>query len=154
MEKGESVLRGHGIKIAIGILFCIVIFFAGMLFSINNKLVHFQATMEKRISELENRQSSIEQSLGFLRSIQPGIEGLHKHGEALREKMKVMQEALGKFIDELSESLNTEQKEKVEKALNKFFRLWEALGEFLEELGAENRETKQQQGEGGKGANQ
>jgi len=152
MEKGESVLRGYGIKIAIGILFCIVIFFAGMLFSINNKLVHFQATIEKRISELENRQGSIEQSLGFLRSIQPGIEGLHKHGEALKEKMKVIQGALEKFIDELSESISREEKEKVEKALNKFFRLWEAFGEFMKELEAENRETKGGgQGEGGKG---
>jgi uncharacterized coiled-coil protein SlyX len=154
MKKEDRSLKGHGIKIAIGIMFCILIFFTGMLFSINYRLVHFQAGIEKRISELERRQSSIEQSLGFLKNIQPGIEGLHEHGEALKEKMKVIQEGLEKFIDELSESLNTEQKEKVEKALNKFFRLWEAFGEFLEELGAENRETKQQQGEGGKGANQ
>jgi uncharacterized coiled-coil protein SlyX len=114
-----------------------------MLFSINYRLVHFQAGIEKRISELEKRQSSIEQSLGFLKNSQPGIEGLHKYGEALKEKMKVMREALGKCIDELSESFSTEQKEKVEKALNTFFRLWEAFGEFLEELEAENREIKE-----------
>lgn len=151
MKKEDRSLKGHGIKIAIGIMFCILIFFSGMLFSINYRLVHFQAGIEKRISELEKRQSSIEQSLGFLKNIQPGIEGLHKYGEALKEKMKVMQEALGKFIDELSESFSTEQKEKVKKALNKFFRLWEAFGEFLEELEAENREIKEgRQGEGGK----
>ena len=75
-----------------------------------------------------------------------------RFGEALKEKMKVIQGALEKFIDELSESISREEKEKVEKALNKFFRLWEAFGEFLEELEAENRETKGGgQGEGGKG---
>jgi uncharacterized coiled-coil protein SlyX len=148
MNNGESSLKGHGIKIAI---FCILIFFAVMLFSINNKLVHFQASMEMRISELEKRQSSIEQSLGFLKNIQPGFESLQKHGEALKEKMKVIEGALEKFIDELSESFSTEQKEKVKKALNKFFRLWEAFGEFLEELEAENREIREgRQGEGSK----
>ncbi len=154
MKKEGSSLKGHGIKIAIGVMFCILVFFAGMLFSINNRLVHFQASMEKRISELEKRQSSIEQSLGFLKNIEPGIEALHKHGEALKEKMKVIQEALGKFVDELSGSFSPEQKEEVKKALDKFSRLWEALGEFVEELKVENQETKQEQGEGGKGANQ
>ena len=151
MKNGKSSLKGHGIKIAIGMMFCISIFFAVMLFSINKKLVHFQASMEMRISELEKRQSSIEQSLGFLKNIGPGIEGLQKHGEALKEKMKVIEGALEKFIDELSESFSTEQKEKVKKALNKFFRLWEAFGEFIEELEAENREIKEgRQGEGSK----
>ena len=117
MKKGESPFKGHGVKIAIGIMFCILIFLAGMLFSINNKLVDFQANIEKRISELEKRQNSIEQSLGFLKNIQPGIEGLHKHGEALKNKMEVIQEALERFIDELSESLSREQKEKVKKPL-------------------------------------
>ncbi|MFQ6078117.1 MAG: hypothetical protein ACE5NJ_03145 [Thermodesulfobacteriota bacterium] len=154
MKKEGSSLKGHGIKIAIGIMFCILVFFAAMLFSIHGKLVHFQINMEKRISELEKRQSSIEQSLGFLKNLQPGIEGLLKHGEVLKEKMKVIQEDLGKFVDELSESFSTEQKEKVKKAVDKFFRLWETFGEFLEELEAENRETKQQQGKGGKGTNQ
>jgi predicted RNase H-like HicB family nuclease len=89
--------------------------------------------------------------VGFLKNIQPGIEGLHKHGEALKEKMKVIQEGLEKFIDDLLESFSTEQKEKVKKTLNKLFRLWEAFGEFLEELEAENREVKEgRQGEGGK----
>lgn len=151
MKNGESSLKGHGIKIAIGMMFCILIFFAVMLFSINSKLVHFQASMEMRISELEKRQSSIEQSLGFLKNIPPGIEGLQKHGEALKEKMKVIEGAVEKFIDELSESFSTEQKEKVKKAVDKFLRLWEAFGEFLEELEAENREMKEgRQGEGSK----
>jgi polyhydroxyalkanoate synthesis regulator protein len=132
-------------------MLCILIFLAGMLFFINNKIVHFQTRMEMRISELEKRQNSIEQSLGFLRNIPPGIESLQKHGEALKEKMEVIQEALEKFIDELSESFSTEQKEKVKKALNEFFRLWEAFGEFLEKLEAENREIKEGgQGEGSK----
>jgi uncharacterized coiled-coil protein SlyX len=152
MEKGKSSLRGHGTKIIIGIVFCILIFFAGMLFSMNNKLVDFQASMERRISELEKRQDSIEQSLGILKNIQPGIEGLRKHGEALKKKMKVLQGALEKFIDELSESFSTEQKEKVKKAVDKFLRLWEAFGEFLEELEVENREMEEGgQGEDSKG---
>jgi len=149
MRNGESSLKGHGFKIVIGMMFCILIFFAVMLFSINKKLVHFQASMEMRISELEKRQNSIEQSLGFLKNIPPGIEGLQKHGEALKEKMKVIEGAV--FIDELSESFSTEQKEKVKKAVDKFLRLWEAFGEFLEELEAENREMKEgRQGEGSK----
>ena len=152
MKKGESPFKGHGVKIAIGIMFCILIFLAGMLFSINNKLVDFQANIEKRISELEKRQNSIEQSLGFLKNIQPGIEGLHKHGEALKKKMEVTQEALERFIDELSESLSREQKEKVKKALNKLLRLWEVFGEFMEELEAESGEMKKGgQGEDSKG---
>lgn len=151
MEKEESSLKRHGMKIAMGIMFCILILFAGMLFSINYRLIHFQASIEKRISELEKRQSSIEQSLGFLKNIQPGIEVLHRYGEALKEKMKVMQDALERFIEELSGSFSTEQKEKVKKALDKVFRLWKAFGEFLEELEAENREIKEGgQGEGGK----
>jgi len=65
--------------------------------------------------------------------------------------MEVIQEALEKFIDELSESFSTEQKEKVKKAVDKFLRLWEAFGEFLEELEAENREIREgRQGEGSK----
>ena len=115
MEKGKSSLRGHGTKIIIGIMFCILIFFAGMLFSMNKKLVHFQTSMERRIAELERRQDSIEQSLGLLKDIQPGIEGLRKHGEALKKKMKVLQGALEKFIDELSESISREDKEQVKK---------------------------------------
>jgi uncharacterized coiled-coil protein SlyX len=151
MRKGESPFKGHGVKIAIGIMFCILIFFAGMLFSINKKLLDFQVSMEKRISELEKRQNSIEQSLGFLKNIGPGIEGLQKHGEALKKKMKVIQGALEKSIDELSESFSREQKEKMEKAVDKLFRLWEAFGEFMEELEAENREMKEGgQGEGSK----
>ncbi len=147
MKKGESPFKGHGITVAMGMMVCILIFLAGMLFSINNKLADLQASVEKRISELEKRQDSIEQSLGFLKNIPPGIEGLQKHGEALKEKMKVIEGALEKFIDELSESFSTEQKEKVKKAVDKFLRLWEAFGEFLEELEAENRERK----EGGQG---
>ncbi len=147
MKKGESPFKGHGITVAMGMMVCILIFLAGMLFSINNKLADLQASVEKRISELEKRQDSIEQSLGFLKNIPPGIEGLQKHGEALKEKMKVIEGALEKFIDELSESFSTEQKEKVKKAVDKFLRLWEAFGELLEELDAENREIK----EGGQG---
>jgi uncharacterized coiled-coil protein SlyX len=152
MKKGESFLEGRGVKIVMGIMFCMLIVLVGMLFSMNKKLVHFQTSMETRIAGLEKRQDSIEQSLGLLKDIEPGIEGLRKHGEALKKKMKVLQGALEKFIDELSESLSTEQKEEVKKALDKLFRLWEAFGDFMEELEAENRETKGGgQGEGGKG---
>jgi uncharacterized coiled-coil protein SlyX len=149
MEKGESALRRHGVKIALGIMFCILIFLGGMLFFINNKLVDFQVSMEKRISELEKRQNSIEQSLGFLKNIGPGIEGLQKHGEALKKKMEAIQWALEKSIDELSESFSREQKEKMKKAVDKLFRLWEAFGEFMEELEGESGEMKKGgQGEG------
>jgi len=88
MKKGESSPKGHGIKIAIGMMLCILIFLAGMLFFINNKLVDLQASVEKRISELEKRQNSIEQSLGFLKNIQPGFESLHEHREALKRKWR------------------------------------------------------------------
>ena len=131
-----------------GIMFCILIFLGGMLFSINNKLAHFQAGIEERISELEERQNSIEQSLGFLKNIQPEIEGLHKYWESLRTKMSIIQGSLEKFIDELSESFSKEQKEKMKKALNKLFRLWEAFGDLMEELEAEMKEGGQ--GEGSK----
>ena len=148
MEKGENYLKRHGAKIVMGIMFCILIFLGGMLFSINNKLAHFQAGIEERISELEERQNSIEQSLGFLKTIQPEIEGLHKHWESLRTKMSIIQGSLEKFIDELSESFSKEQKEKMKKAVNKLFRLWEAFGDLMEELEAEMKEGGQ--GEGSK----
>ena len=148
MEKGGSYLKRHGAKIVMGIMFCILIFLGGMLFSINNKLAHFQAGIEERISELEERQNSIEQSLGFLKNIQPEIEGLHKHWESLRKKMSIIQGSLEKFIDELSESFSKEQKEKMKKAVDKLFRLWEAFGDLMEELEAEMKEGGQ--GEGSK----
>jgi predicted transcriptional regulator len=152
MEKGESPLKGHGAKIAMGIMFCILVFLAGMMFSINNRLTDFQASTEKRISRLEERQHSIEESLGILKDIQPELEGAHRHWEALKEKMTVLQGAVEKLVDEFSESLSEEQKEKMKKAFNKLFRLWEIFGEFVEELGAENRGTKGggQEGEGSK----
>ena len=142
MEKGESSFKRHGAKIAMGIMFCILVFLAGMMFSINHRLLKLQTNMEGRIAELEERQHSLEGSLGLLRNIQPELEGVHRHWEALKEKMTVLQGAVEKFIDEFSESLGEEQKEKMEKALNKLFRLGEIFGELLEELGAENRGTK------------
>jgi len=106
--------------------------------------------MEKRVSELEKRQNSIEQSLGILKKIQPEIEGIHQHWEVLKRKMTVLQGALERFVDELSESFSKEQKEKMKKAISKLSPLWEAFGEFMEDLEAENREMKERrQGEGG-----
>jgi len=148
MEKEEGLFKRHGVKIALGIMFCILVFFAGMLFSINSKLVNFQTRMEKRISELEKRQNSLEESLSIFKNIQPGIEGIHKNWEAIKEKMVALEGAVGKFVDELSESLSKEQKEKMEKAVNKLFRLWEVFGEFMEEMETENREMRKEgQGE-------
>jgi predicted transcriptional regulator len=149
MEKGESPLKGHGAKIALGIMFCILVFLAGMMFSMNHRLLKFQASMEERIAELEERQHSIEESLGILKDIQPKLEGAHRHWEAFKEKMTVLQGAVEKLVDEFSESLSEEQKEKMKKALNKLFRLWEIFGELVEELEGENRGTKGgEQGEG------
>jgi predicted nucleic acid-binding Zn-ribbon protein len=151
MEKGESSSRGYGMKIVIGIMLCILIVLGGMLFSINSKLDHLQASMEKRISALEKKQDSLEQSLVFLKDIQPEIESLQRRWEALKEKMTVIQQAVEKFIDEILESFSSEQKEKVKKAFDKFFRLWEAFGEFIEEIETEIGETqRERQGEGGK----
>ena len=151
MEKEEGLFKRHGVKITMGIMFCILIFLAGMLFSINSKLVNFQTHMEKRISELEKKQNSIEESLSIFKNIQPGLEGIHENWEAFKEKMGALEGAVEKFVDELSESLSKEQKEKMEKAVNKLFRLWEAFGEFVEEMEAENQEMKEgKQGEGSK----
>ena len=142
MEKGEASFTRHGVKIALGIVFCVLVFLAGMMFSINNRLIDFQASMDKRISMLEERQHSIEKSLGILKDIQPELEGIHRHWEAFKEKMTVLQGAVEKLVDEFSESLSEEQKEKMKKALNKLFRLGEIFGELLEELGGENRGNK------------
>ena len=151
MEKEEGFFRGHGAKITMGIMFCILIFLAGVLFSINSKLVNLQTRMEKRISELEKKQDSIEESLSILKNIQPGLEGIHESWEAFKGKMGALEGAVEKFVDELSESLSKEQKEKMEKAVNKLFRLWEAFGEFVEEMEAQNREMREgKQGEGSK----
>jgi chromosome segregation ATPase len=151
MEKEEGFLKRHGVRITMGIMFCILIFLGGMLFSINSKLINFQTRMEKRISELEKRQNSIEESLSIYKNIQPGLEGIHESWEAFKEKMGALEGAVEKFVDELSESLSKEQKEKMEKAINKLFRLWEAFGEFVEEMEAENREMREgKQGEGRK----
>ena len=152
MKKEEGLFKRHGVKITMGIMFCILIFFAGMLFSINSKLVNFQTRMEKRIAELEKRQNSIEESLSIFKNIQPGIEGIHKNWEAIKEKMVALEGAVGKFVDELSESLSKEQKEKMEKAVNKLFRLWEVFGEFMEEMETENREMRKE-GQGEKSKN-
>jgi chromosome segregation ATPase len=150
MDKGQSSLKRHGVKIVTGVMLCILIFLAGMTFSLNSKLTHFQASMEKRVSELEKRQNSIEQSLGILKKIQPEIEGIHQHWEVLKRKMTVLQGALERFVDELSEPFSKEQKEKMKKAISKLSPLWEAFGEFMEDLEAENREMKERrQGEGG-----
>jgi polyhydroxyalkanoate synthesis regulator protein len=143
MKKGESPAKGRGITVAMGIMCCILIFLAGMLFSINNKLGHFQAHMERRISELEERQDSIEKSLGILKDIGPEIETVHKHWEIMRKKMAAFEGALEKFVDELTESFSEEQKERMRKALDKLFRLWEAFGEFLEDLETEDREMRE-----------
>lgn len=151
MKKGESPPKGRGITVVMAIMCCILIFLAGMLFSINKKLTHVQATMERRISELEERQNSVEKSLGILKNIGPEIETVHKHWETVRKKMAAFEGALEKFVDELTESFSKEQKEKMRKALDKLFRLWEAFGEFLEELEAEDREMREgRQGEGSK----
>jgi len=147
VESGKNSLKRHGAKIAMGIMFCILVLLAGMVFSMNSKLVHFQTRVEKRISELEKRQDSIEKNLGILKNIGPGLEGLHKHWEALREKMEVLEGAVEKFVDELSESFSREQKEKMKRAVDKLFRLWGAFGELMEEFEAEHREMK----EGGEG---
>jgi len=148
MKKGASPLKRHGAKIAMGIMFCILVFLAGMMFSINHRLLKLQASMEERIAELEERQRSVEESLGILKDIQPKLEGVHRHWEAFKEKMTVLQGAVEKLVDEFSESLSEEQKEKMEKALNKLFRLWEIFGELVEELEGENSGTKgEEQGE-------
>ena len=117
--------------------------------AIVTKLRKFQASMEERIAELDERQYSIEESLGILKDIQSELEGAHRHWEAFKEKMTVLQGAVEKLVDEFSESLSEEQKEKMKKALNKLFRLWEVFGELVEELEGENRGTKGgEQGEG------
>jgi len=143
MKKGESPAKGRGITIAMGIMCCILIFLAGMLFAINSKLAHFQANIERRISGLEERQNSVEKSLGILKDIGPEIETVRKHWETVRKKMAAFEGALEKFVDDLTESFSEEQKERMRKALDKFFRLWEAFGEFLEELEAEDREMRE-----------
>jgi predicted transcriptional regulator len=149
MEKGESSFKRHGAKIAMGIMFCILVFLAGMMFSINHRLLKLQASMEERIAELEERQHSLEGSLGLLKDIQPELEGIHRHWEALKEKMTVLQGMVEKLVDEFSDSLSQEQKEKMKKALDKLFRLGEIFGELLEELEGENRGKKGEgQGEG------
>lgn len=143
MKKGESPPKGRGITVAMGIMCCILIFLAGMLFSINSKLTHFQAHIERRISGLEERQNSVEKSLGILKNIGPEIETGRKHWETVRKKMTAFEGALEKFVDDLTESFSEEQKEKMKKALDKLFRLWEAFGEFLEELEAEDRDMRE-----------
>jgi hypothetical protein len=120
-----------------------------MMFSINNRLRDFQTSMEKRISRLEERQRSIEETLVILKDIQPGLEGVHRHWEALKEKMTLIEGAIEKLVDEFSESLSKEQKEKMRKALNKLFRLWEVFGERVEEFEGEKSGMKGgKQGEG------
>jgi chromosome segregation ATPase len=142
MEKGESPLKRHGVTIALGVMVCVLVFMAGMMFSIHHRLSKFQASMEERISELEERQHSIEENLGILKDFQPELEGIHRHWKALKEKVAIIEGALERLVDEFSESLDEKQKEKMKKTLNKLVRLWEVFGELLEELGAENRGTK------------
>ena len=152
MEKGKGPLRGQGVTIARGIMVCMLIFLAAMLFSMNSKLVNLQTSMEERITVLEMRQDSLEKSFGFLKDVQAEIESLQRRWAGVKEKVAAIGGAVEEFIDEFLESLSTEKEERVKQAVDKLFRLLEAFSESVEELEAErNQPEKRRQAEGGKG---
>jgi len=152
MEKGKGPLRGQGVTIARGIMVCMLIFLAAMLFSMNSKLVNLQTSMEERITVLEMRQDSLEKSFGFLKDVQAEIESLQRRWAGVKEKVAAIGGAVEEFIDEFLESLSTEKEERVKQAVDKLFRLLEAFSESVEELEAERNQPEEgRQTEGGKG---